>query len=150
MTPSWSKRWTYYGSQAIVRGDKANAGSVARVSAPEIVSRVIAEIVNLDQKQETLAIPPRGRAFRGDVQKCEGAEKPTDHHERIRSRIERVTLDGGAIRIALAKNENEKKEANHLTIARQRRRLIVAGKSSGARAKDRPPRARRRQALGSL
>ena len=54
MTPSWSKRgskrWRYYVSQAILRGDKANAGSVARVSAPEIESRVIEAIVGpLDQ-----------------------------------------------------------------------------------------------------
>src|SRR5450631_4353233 len=60
MTPSWSrrgsKRWSYYVWQAILRGDKANAGSIARVSAPEIESRVIEAIKSLDQNQESQAI----------------------------------------------------------------------------------------------
>jgi hypothetical protein len=51
MTPSWSKRLSYYVSQAILSGDKANAGSVARVSAPEIESRVIEAIGSLTQEQ---------------------------------------------------------------------------------------------------
>src|ERR1019366_9981371 len=55
MTPSWSKRgskrWSYYVSQAILRGDKADAGSVARVSAPEVESRVIDAIGSFDEGQ---------------------------------------------------------------------------------------------------
>jgi site-specific DNA recombinase len=54
MTPTWSrrgsKRWSYYVSQAILRGDKNNAGSVARVSAPEVERRVIEAIAAMDQQ----------------------------------------------------------------------------------------------------
>ena len=71
MTPSWSKRgskrWSYYVSQAILRGDKANAGSVARVSAPEIERRVIEAIGSLDQDQNSQAIHRRRHPSRDDV-----------------------------------------------------------------------------------
>src|SRR5271166_2055284 len=45
MSPSWarkgSKRWRYYVSQAVLQGEKAKAGSVARVPAAEIESRIV-------------------------------------------------------------------------------------------------------------
>jgi site-specific DNA recombinase len=145
MTPSWSKRgskrWSYYVSQAILRGDKANAGSVGRVSAPEIERRVIEAIGSFDQNQEALATSPRRHPSREDVPPAQNAETPPDPHERIRSRIERVTLEGAAIRIAMARKDNEEGDDNVLTIAwaapsPYRRREIIQGtiaRSSSAR-----------------
>jgi site-specific DNA recombinase len=107
MTPSWSrrgsKRWSYYVSQAILRGDKANAGSVARVSAPEVERRVIEAIGSLDQGRKLQPVHPGRHRSRGyipptpnpDVASADNADTPFGHRERIRSRIERVTLEWG-------------------------------------------------------
>jgi site-specific DNA recombinase len=136
MTPSWSKRgskrWSYYISQAILRGDKANAGSVRRVSAPEIERRVIEAISGLDENQKSKSIHRSRHPCLDDVRLTENADTPPDHHERIRSRIERVTLEGAAIRIALAQKDDEERDANVLTIAwaapsPYRRREIIQG-----------------------
>ena len=154
MTPSWSKRgskrWRYYVSQAILRGDKANAGSVARVSAPEIESRVIEAIDSMDQGQNSQAIHPGRHPSRDDVPPAQNADTPPDHHERIRSRIERVTLERAAIRIALSHDTDQEAEAKVLTIPGQRHRPIAGARSSTGRAPDRPPRVRCRQAPVSL
>jgi site-specific DNA recombinase len=139
MTPSWSKRgskrWSYYVSQAILRGDKANAGSVVRVSAPEIEGRVIEAIGSIDQNQESQAIHPRRQHSRQDVPPTENVGTPPDHHEQLRSRIDRITLESGAIRIALAHDADEE-EAKILTIgwtapSPYRRREIIQGTSVG-------------------
>jgi site-specific DNA recombinase len=141
MTPSWSKRgskrWSYYVSQAILRGDKANAGSVARVSAPEIESRVIEAIGSFDQNHGSPAVHSRRHPSCDDVRPAQNADTPPDDHERIRSRIERVTLEKAAIRIALARNDYEEGKANLLTIAwvapsPYRRREIIQGTSAGS------------------
>jgi site-specific DNA recombinase len=140
MTPSWSKRgskrWSYYVSQAMLRGDKANAGSVARVSAPEIESRVIQAIGGFDQEKNSHAVHGDRHPSRDDVWSAQNADTPPDHHERIRSRIERVTLEKAAIRIVLARKDNEEGEPEVLTIAwaapsPYRRREIIQGASTG-------------------
>jgi site-specific DNA recombinase len=122
-------------SQAILRGDKANAGSVARVSAPEIESRIIEAIGSLDQNQESQAINPCRHRSRDDVRPAQNAGTPPDDHERFRSRIDRVTLERGVVRIALARKDNEEGEAKVLTIAwaapsPYRRREIIQGVSA--------------------
>jgi site-specific DNA recombinase len=140
MTPSWSKRgskrWSYYISQAILRGDKANAGLVARVSAPEIESRVIAAIGSLDEGRNSQAIHPGRHHPRDEIPAIDNTIPQSNHHERVRSRIERVTLEGDAIRIALTRNDNEDGEDKVLTIAwtapsPYRRREIIQGTSAG-------------------
>jgi hypothetical protein len=141
MTPSWSKRgskrWRYYVSQAILRGDKAGAGSVARVSAPEIESRVIEAIGSLDRRQNSRAIHPGRHLPRDDIPPAQNADTPPAHHERIRSRIERVTLERAAIRIALSHDTDQEAEAKVLTIpwaapSPYRRREIIHGTSAGS------------------
>jgi site-specific DNA recombinase len=143
MTPSWSKRgskrWSYYVSQAILRGDKASAGSVARVSAPEIEKRVIEAIAAMEQGQNQQAIHRGRHPCRDDVRPTENADPLPDHHERIRSRIERVTLESAAIRIALARKDSEEQDSDVLTIAwvapsPYRRREIIQGTSTGSSA----------------
>jgi site-specific DNA recombinase len=138
MTPSWSKRgskrWSYYVSQAILRGDKANAGSVARVSAPEIERRVIEALGSFDQGRNSQAIHP-GR-HRDEIPATDNATPQSDHHERIRSRVERVTLEKDAIHIALARKDNEG-DSKVLTIgwaapSPYRRREIIQGTSIGS------------------
>jgi site-specific DNA recombinase len=141
MTPSWSKRgskrWSYYISQAILRGDKANAGSVARVSAPEIERRVIEAIGGLDQNQESQAIHRGRHPSRDNIPPAQNENARPDHHERIRSRIEGVTLGSGAIRIALSRDADQEAEAKVLTVAwtapsPNRRREIIQGTSAGS------------------
>jgi site-specific DNA recombinase len=141
MTPSWSKRgskrWSYYVSQAILRGDKANAGSVARVSAPEIEKRVIEAIDSLDDNQAPKTIHPYRHPSRDDIRPTQNTDTLANRHERVRSRIDRVILERGAIRIALARKDNEDGEAKVLTIAwtapsSYRRREIIQGTSVGS------------------
>ncbi len=148
MTPSWSKRgskrWSYYVSQAVLRGDKANAGSVARVSAPEIESRVIDAIGNLDQGQNSQAIRPGRHPSRDDIPPAQNADTPPDPQARIRSRIERVTLERAAIRIALSHDPDQEAEAKVLTVAcaapsPYRRREIIDGTSAGSSSARPPP-----------
>jgi hypothetical protein len=143
MTPSWSKRgskrWSYYVSQAILRGDKANAGSVTRVSAPEIESRVIEAIGSLDQGQNSQAAHRGHHLPRDDVPPAQNADTPPEHHERIRSRIERVTLERAAIRIALSHDADQEEETKVVTIpwaapSPYRRREIIHGMSVGSSA----------------
>jgi site-specific DNA recombinase len=140
MTPSWSKRgskrWSYYVSQAILRGDKANAGSVARVSAPEIEKRVIGAVGGFDQNQESHAAQRGHHRSRDGIPAAERVSQ-SDHHERIRSRIERVTLEGAALRIALVRKDDEDVDSNVLTIgwaapSPYRRREIIQGMSTGS------------------
>jgi site-specific DNA recombinase len=142
MTPSWSKRgskrWSYYVSQAILRGDKANAGSVARVSAPEIERRVINAIAAVDQGQNQQAIDrDRRHPSRDYIPPDQNKSEPPDHHEELRSRIERVTLQRGAIRISLVRKDDEDADTNILTIgwtapSPYRRREIIQGTSVGS------------------
>jgi len=141
MTPSWSKRgskrWSYYVSQTILRGDKANAGSATRVSAPEIENRVIDAIGCLDQGQNSQAVRWGHHRPRDDVPPALNADTSPDHHERIRSRIERVTLERAAIRIALYHDTDEEAEVKVLTIpwaapSPYRRREIIHGTSVGS------------------
>jgi site-specific DNA recombinase len=142
MTPTWSrrgsKRWSYYVSQAILRGDKANAGSVARVSAPEIERRVIEAIAAMDQEQNLHAIH-RGRRHpsRDNIPPAQSENGPPDHHEQLRSGIDRVTLERGAIRIALVRKDDEERDADILTIgwtapSPYRRREIIQGTNAGS------------------
>jgi site-specific DNA recombinase len=140
MTPSWSrrgsKRWSYYVSQAILRGDKANAGSIARVSAPEIERRVIEAIESLDQNQSQ-AIHPNRHPSHDDIQTVENANTRPDPRECIRSRIERATLERAALRIVLSHDADRQAEAEVLTIpwaapSPYRRREIIQGTSAGS------------------
>jgi site-specific DNA recombinase len=143
MTPSWSKRaskrWSYYVSQAILRGDKANAGSVARVSASAIEGRVVDAIGGLEQGQNSQSIHPGRGPSRDDIPTGQNADTQPDNHERIRSRIERVTLERAAIRIALSHDTDQGAETKVLTIPwaapspYRRRELIhetIAGSST--------------------
>jgi site-specific DNA recombinase len=141
MTPSWSrrgsKRWSYYVSQATLRGDKASAGSMTRVSAPEIESGVIEAMEGLDQNQEPQAIHRGRHRSRDDVQTTESANTPADHPERIRCRIDRVILERTAIRIVLSHDADRQAEAEVLTIpwaapSPYRRREIIQGTSAGS------------------
>jgi site-specific DNA recombinase len=110
--------------------------AVARVSAPEIESRVIKAIGSLGQNQESQAIYPGGRLPCDDVSPARNADTLPDDHERIRSRIERVTLERAAIRIALSDDTHQEADAKALTIpwtapSPYRRREIIQGTSAG-------------------
>src|SRR5271157_1556940 len=54
MSPSWArkgpKRWRYYVSQAVLQGEKAKAGSVARIPAAEIERRVVEALRKIEPR----------------------------------------------------------------------------------------------------
>jgi site-specific DNA recombinase len=115
MTPSWSskgsKRYRYYVSQRILAGEKSRPGSIGRVSAPEIESRVIEAIDHLANIGDARA--PRRFAesdkWNGGDRSSSPAKSDTnaesnvrDEQERFRSAIDRVIIEPKALRIVLS------------------------------------------------
>jgi site-specific DNA recombinase len=173
MSPSWSrrgsKRWRYYISQALLQGDRTKAGSVARVSAPEIENRIIEAVSKLGSVSSLGS--PAGRSTRdrdgladgdgtavddgdgrGKPAPSEGAEEQgSDRWIAIREFIDRVTLERTTIRIALSQNIDDDGEAQTLALpwtppSPYRRREIIQG-SSGESAHVRPMRQSARRVL---
>ena len=136
MTPTWarkgSKRWRYYVSQAVLQGDKTKAGSVARVSAPEIENKIVDAIGKLAQRAGS-EFGPSGCEQAGDNTIApEGGRAASDHHADIRSFVDRITLERTTIRIALSPDLEEHEEAKTITIpwtppSPYRRREIIQG-----------------------
>jgi site-specific DNA recombinase len=136
MSPTWarkgSKRWRYYVSQAVLQGDKTKAGSVARVSAPEIENRIIDTIGKLAQRAGS-KVGLSGYEQAGDnITSPEGRSAASDRHAEIRSLVDRITLERTTIRIALSPNSEEYEEAEILTIpwtppSPYRRRELIQG-----------------------
>jgi hypothetical protein len=130
MTPSWSrkgsKRWRYYVSQAVLRGDNTEAGSVARVSAPEIENKIIDAVGKLAQREGSEARPSGYEATAGDTPSREAGNAASDRHAEIRSLIDRVTLERTTIRIALSPDLEEHGEAKVLTFLWTRHRRPIA------------------------
>jgi site-specific DNA recombinase len=92
----------------------------------------------MDQEQDQHAIH-RGRRHpsRDNSPPAQNENGPPDPHEQLRSRIDRVTLEGGAIRIALVRKDDEDGDANILTIgwvapSPYRRREIIQGANAGS------------------
>ena len=88
----------------------------AQAFKAEIERRVIDAIGSLDQGQNSQAIHPGRHPSRDDIPPAQNADTPPDLQERIRSRIERVTLERVAIRIALSHDTDQEAEAKVLTI----------------------------------
>ncbi len=83
-----AKRWRYYISQAILQGRKQDAGSVARVSAPQIEAKI------LEALQEAMGendVPPESLR---DL-----ARQDHDRSERPPDPMERSALTGRADRV---------------------------------------------------
>src|SRR5215204_4786660 len=53
MPTSKGVRYRYYVSQALIQGRKQEAGAVARVSAPDLEERILAELKTLDRDEGT-------------------------------------------------------------------------------------------------
>jgi site-specific DNA recombinase len=113
MTPSWSrkgpKRYRYYVSQTILAGEKSRPGSIGRVSAPEIEDRVIEAIDRLANKGDAKGggCTPSTNTENGgsSLPHRSGVAADTvapDQQERIRSAIDRVSVERTAIRIILS------------------------------------------------
>ena len=150
MSPSWSrrgsKRWRYYVSQALLQGDRTKAGTIARVSAPEIENRIIEAVSKLGTVS-SLGWPlggPRGdRDRRVDRAQPIAVNVPADADEEltsdrcvaIRRLIGRVTLERTTIRIALSQNIDDDGEAQTLALpwtppSPYRRREIILGSNA--------------------
>ena len=113
MSPSHAtkggKRWRYYVSQALLQGRKLDAGSAARVPAPEVEKRVLEAI--------------------GDRVDAE------DHAANLRTAIERVTISRTTIAIQLTDATAGESRDRTLTVgwtapSPTRRREILQGEGS--------------------
>jgi hypothetical protein len=94
-------------------------------------------IGGLDQNQESQSLHLCRHRSRDNVAPAQIADTLPNHHERVRSRIDRITLESAAIRIALARKDNEDGASDILTIARVapspfRRRAITQGANAGS------------------
>jgi site-specific DNA recombinase len=134
-----SKRYRYYVSQAILKGDNGNTGSIARVSAPQIESRVLAAIGEVQQREQAAARVSGHRQGRDDI------ATPASHNESavlhpnqaIRSFVDRVTLERSNIRIVWSADIEERGEARTLVLpwtpsSPYRRRDIIQSSSTGS------------------
>ena len=123
------RRWRYYVSQAILQGRKQDAGSIARIAAPEVEVKVLDAV----------------RAELGDAERADAD---------IRMGVEQVTIGRAGLLIQF--NDNMSGEFGDRTITvpwtptpTRRRREIVQGESP-AQAGVRPMRMEARRAfLGS-
>jgi site-specific DNA recombinase len=143
MTPSWSKkgskRYLYYVSQAILRGDKANAGSIARISGPQVESRVLAVIGEVQQREQVAARLPSHPRSRDDVATPAHQNESVALHPSysIGSFIDRVTIERATIRIVWSADIEERGESRILSIpwtapSPYRRRDIIQGAGAGS------------------
>jgi site-specific DNA recombinase len=116
MSPSYAvkggARYRYYTSQALLQGRKADAGSVARVPAPEI------EAVVLDAL----------RPIAGPEPDCMGPESGSNRIGRL---VEAVTIRKGAVEIRLTQEGAIRNGTPTLTVpwcppARTRSRAVIA------------------------
>jgi site-specific DNA recombinase len=150
MSPTWArkgpKRWRYYVSQAALQGEKDRAGSVARVSASEIDTRVAEAL-----RKALLKFEPGAFAAAGDQaakvngvgtersqSSIDGEYEASNHHGEFRDLIDRVTIGKALIKIALSASARSEGEANVLSIpwiapSPYRRREILHGASDGGR-----------------
>ena len=116
MSPTWaskgSKRWGYYVSQATLQGDKSKAGSIVRIPATEIESRVIAAIAGTVEADDAPATVDRvGRPTRPAAPSDPSSRNPSVHvgperRAEIRAWIERVTIGRTSIDIAVICRED--------------------------------------------
>jgi hypothetical protein len=81
----------------------------------------------------------RRHPSRDNLPSAQSEHGPPDHHEQLRSRIDGVTLEGGAIRTALVRKDDEERDANILTIgwsapSPYHRREIIQRANAGSSA----------------
>ena len=136
MSPTWArmgpKRWRYYVSQAVLQGEKAKAGSIARIPAAEIENRVVDALGKIEPRLGS------GGGFVVDDQleksptSTDRREPTCDRRAEIRALIDRVTVESTMIRIALSVHAAEEGEADTLSLpwtasSPHRRREIIQG-----------------------
>ena len=136
MSSTWArkgpKRWRYYVSQAVLQGEKAKAGSIARIPAAEIENRVVDALGKIEPR------PGSGGGFVVDDQleksptSTDRREPTCDRRAEIRALIDRVTVETTMIRIALSVHAAEEGEADTLSLpwtasSPHRRREIIQG-----------------------
>jgi len=140
MSPSHAakkgRRWRYYVSQAVLRGRKQEAGSVARVPAMEIERRVTAACAFLSCDHSHWSAPqnahrgasgPGGRTDPAVVRLLD-----IDHDANLRDTVERVILSRTTIEIELAEGRLADDQNRILIIpgtppSPYRRREIIQG-----------------------
>jgi site-specific DNA recombinase len=131
MSPSWakkgSKRWRYYVSQAALRGDKSEAGSIVRVPAAYVEAFVAEAVRKLSSDSST--------ASQAD----------------LRNLVDRVTIGRTEIQVQLSEAAEAEMDGKTLTLpwtqpSPYRRREIIRGVPDG-KTTARPMRANARAIL---
>src|SRR6202051_367245 len=148
MSPSHAakggRRWRYYVSQAVLQGRKHDAGSVARVPALEIESRVdeaaraASSASNRQGRHELHRSKASGRGASIDSP----AVRPSDDDATVCAAIERVVMSRTTIEIELAEGMTSDDQNRILIIpwtppSPHRRREIIQGEGDNP-----PPRVR--------
>ena len=141
MSPSWarkgSKRWRYYVSQAVLQGEKAKAGSVARVPAAEIESRIVDALGKIEPRLGSGARSVDDNQVEKSPTSTDRGEPACDRRNEIRTLIDRVTVGKTMIRIALSEDAAETEKAKILSVpwtapSPYRRREIIQGTNNEA------------------
>jgi site-specific DNA recombinase len=119
MTPTWArkgpKRWRYYVSQAAVQGDRGKAGSIARVPANEIESRVLVAIEKLHPLADRAASDGAGVGTGVLANRYDDHLSP-DRRDIIRGLLDRVTVSKTTIQIVLSQDARERGETGTLSL----------------------------------
>ena len=141
MSPSWAtkgpKRWRYYVSQAALQGEKAKAGSVARVPALEIESRVVEALGKIEPGSSSGAGAVDDDQLEKSPLSTDRGDPISDRHAAIRALVDRVTLGRTTIRVALSEHAAADGDAKTISLpwtmpSPYRRREIIQGANEEA------------------
>jgi len=136
MSPSWArkgpKRWRYYVSQAVLQGEKAKAGSVARIPAAEIERRVVEALRKIEPRLGSGARSVDDDQAEKSPPSTDRGELTCDRRAQIRALIDRVAVERTMIRIALSERAAGEGQADTLSLpwtapSPYRRREIIQG-----------------------
>ena len=142
------QRWRYYVSQAVLQGEKAKAGSIARVPASEIESRIIDALGKIEPRLCSRAPTADDDQAEKSPISTDRGNPASDRRAEIRALFDRVTVGQTMIRIALSENAAGEGEAKTLSLrwtapSPHRRRDIIQGANGDAGvARPMPPGAR--------
>ena len=142
-TARGGRRWRYYVSRAALTGRRQDAGSIVRIPAPEIETRVVDAVRMHLASCPTLTAAARAHYTHardhGTEQDVSFGSSIGASGEEIRDVIERVTVGKAGFEIELCETAVAEGQERSLTIPRtprssRRRREIIQGAESSPRA----------------
>src|SRR5208337_2368017 len=141
MSPSWArkgpKRWRYYVSQAVLQGEKAKAGSVARIPAAEIETRVVDALGKIGPRFGSGAHSVDDDQVKKYPTSTDRREPTGDRRAEIHAVIDRVTAGKTMIRITLSEQASGEGDDRIFSLpwtapSPYRRREIIQGANEEA------------------